>query len=323
MRDLIHRNNDNISDALSNIKSLAKRLDGMIAENRDHVQQMITNFTHAGENVAKASGTLNETVIENRDNLKKAIDGLGAVGARLDRIGANVELITGQIAAGRGTIGKLVMDDELHDKALQAVSSLNQRMEELKPLTGPLAAIKLYGGVEGGVDAHSDVTDSYAYLRIEPRPWKFYEGGVSYRTTPKGRIAAPEDQNSLGVDFNILLGWRFLPNDRDQQYHLTLAAGLIDSQVGGYAETPIVDDWLKLRVMARAKDRSRPVDDRRYEAGNVLVRAYLEADVYHQHIGLIAGGNDLTAHPGVWIGIRGEILDNDLRNITSLASFAP
>ena len=47
-----------------------------------------------------------------------------------------------------------------------------------------------------------------AYLRIEPKPWKFYQAGVSYRTAPSDRIELKDDPNKLNVDFNLLIGWR-------------------------------------------------------------------------------------------------------------------
>ena len=322
IKSVVQKNDVNITDAIASLKSLMRRLDDLVADSRDRIQHLLITFNQAGENVAKVSATLDATVSENRENLKKTMAGLGAVSTRLDAIGANVQLITGQIAAGRGTIGKLVMDDTLHDHALKAIDSFDQRMDELKPVTGPIAALRFYGGVSVGYDPNSGVTDSEAYLRLEPRPYKFYVGGVSYRTAPKGLISAQEDQNSLGIDFDFQFGWRFFADDKTQQYRLTLAGGLIDSQIGAWAETPVDPPWLNFFMLARGKDSHRPVDDRRYEHGNVLLRAYFEASFYDQHLAIDVGGNDLTDKPGFWLGIRGELLDNDLRNITSLASFA-
>lgn len=322
VRDLIARNSDNVTATIASLKSLSARLDGVVAENRAQIRTMLANFTRAGEQVAEAARQIAAAVGENRENLRRTMAGLGAFAPRLDRIGANLELITGQIASGRGTIGKLVMDDSLHDRALQAVDNINQRMEELKPVTGPIAALKLYGVAESGWDERSGVTDTYLMLRLEPRPWKFYEGGVSYRTAPKGRTTTPDNPNSLNVDFNIRLGWRFFRDDRDQCYRLTVAAGLIDSQVGGYVQAPLIPHWLDVEVMCREKDNQRQPSDRRYESGNALVRAYLQANLYRERVFLNVGGDDLSDRPGLWLGLTGQLLDNDLRNITSLAALA-
>ena len=103
------------------------------------------------------------------------------------RIGIDIDVLlclTGQIAAGKGTLGKLVFEDTLHEKAVLAADNFNQRMEEIKPITSGFTTLKFIGGLEAGINTESGVTDTYAYLRIEPRPWKFYQSGVSYRTAP-------------------------------------------------------------------------------------------------------------------------------------------
>jgi ABC-type transporter Mla subunit MlaD len=323
IRDLVEANKGGIGAAISSLKDLSRHLDELVGENREMVRKMIANFASAGEQVTAAAKSIAEVVSENRQDIHKAIHGIGEAAPRLDRIGSNLELITGQIAAGKGTIGKLVMDDSLHDKAMQTLESVNSRMEELKPVTGPLASLKIWGGIESGMNTRTQVTDTYAYLRLEPRPWKFYSAGVSYRTAPKGLIAAPENPDTLHVDFNIQLGWRFFSDDADQIYRVTVAGGLIDSQLGGWAEAPIIPHWLDVYVMARQKDNQRQPDDRRYEHGNALMRAYVAANLYHNRIFVNLGGDDLLDRAGFWIGVRGELLDNDLRNMVTLAGLAP
>jgi ABC-type transporter Mla subunit MlaD len=316
VKDLLARNSDNLSAAIQNIKDFTKKLDEMLAENREQLKAAVANFSSAAK-------TINETVAENRDSLKKAMDGVAKFAPRLDQIGENLQLITTQIAEGKGTIGKLVMEDTLHDKAVQTLDNVNQRAEEVKPFTQPIASLNFWGRLETGMDTRSGVTDTYAALRIEPRPWKFYEGGVSYRTAPRNlKNEKPEDPDKFHVDFNLLMGWRWFADDRSQVYRLTFAGGLIDSQVGGYVEVPVWDHWLKVRAMVRTKDNKRDPNDRRYEHGNALARVQFEFNAWRERVWLIAGGNDLTDQPGFWAGIRGELLDNDLRNITTANSLS-
>ena len=160
-----------------------------------------------------------------------------------------------------------------------------------------------------------------AYLRIEPKPWKFYEGGVSYRTSPSDRVEAKDDPNKLNFDINLLFGWRFFPDDEAQRYGVSVAAGLIETKIGGYVEFPVVGDF-NVRVMGRFKDNQRNVDDRRYEDGDFLLRATLGYRIW-KRIYLNVGVNDLIDHPGLWGGIRVDLLDNDLRNLTSVSAISP
>jgi hypothetical protein len=257
-------------------------------------------------------------VAENRAGLKTTIDGAARLGARLDTIGANLERITEQIAAGRGTLGRLVMEDTVHDKATAAIDSLQQRLEEVKPITSGFSDLRFYGGLDSGVNTGSGVATSHAYIRLEPRPWKFYQFGVGYRSAGD-RDVAKDDPEKLGIDFDLLLGWRFLRDDEAQRYRLTVAGGLIDSKIGGMVTVPLGSDHLSWSVMGRAKHNGFDEDDRRYEEGDVMLRSWIAWKPW-QRIEIRAGADDLVDDPAPWFGIGGEILDNDLRNLTVGAS---
>ena len=70
------------------------------------------------------------------------------------------------------------MDDSLAKKAEVAVDSVTARAEEVKPFTAGFSALRFYIGVDAGTDFNSGAGKASAYLRIEPRPWKFYQGGL-------------------------------------------------------------------------------------------------------------------------------------------------
>jgi hypothetical protein len=291
-----------------------------VEENRYSLKSAIDRLPTAVDNVANAAKSIELAVEENRANLKQAVADIAAFTPKLDKVGANLEVITTQIASGKGTIGKLVFEDTLHDKAVAAIDNFNQRLEEVKPVTSGFSDLKLYLGADGGINTHTGAGYYGAYLRIEPRPWKFYQGGITYRTAPSDRIPLQEDPNKLNVDFNLLVGWRFFPDDEAQLYRLSVAAGLIDSNVGGTVQVPLLSR-LTFDAMARRKDYQRDPQDRRYEDGKVLVRAALTFRLWDR-IYISAGCDDLAEHAGLWGGLRAELLDNDLRNLTSVMGLA-
>jgi ABC-type transporter Mla subunit MlaD len=346
IEELVKENRSEISKAITNFSTMSERIGTLIDENRDGVKQAIKNFDRMSDqiaamveenrtslktaidklpvtvdNVSSAMKSFGDAVEENRPSLKSAIADLAKATPKVEHIADNLDIITTQIASGQGTIGKLVFEDTLHDKAVQAVESLNERLEEIKPITRGFSELKFYLGVEGGEDVRSGVTTYGAYLRIEPAPWKFYQGGISYRTAPTDRNALMDDPNQLNVDFNLLIGWRWFPDDDGQFYRLTGAAGLIDSQIGGVAWWQFTSN-LSLEVMLREKDNKRLPLDRRYEQGEAMLRATIDYRVWNR-VSLRAGADDLISHhPGAWFGMRAELLDNDLRNITTVSALA-
>jgi phospholipid/cholesterol/gamma-HCH transport system substrate-binding protein len=308
--DVVEDNRATLKSAIQHIDSLTGQLDQVVTENRANVRAALGKLPATIDNVGGAGKSVQTVVDENRGDIRATI-------ARLARITDNLQVITDQIASGKGTIGKLVFDDDLHDKAVATIDNLNQRLEEIKPVTSGFADFRFYLGVDGGGDTRSGVTDTYVYLRVEPRPWKFYEAGISYRTAPTGRQTIPDDPNALNVDINLLFGWRFFPDDQREVYHLSTAAGLIDGQPGGYLESALNQN-LCLRLMMRGKDNQRNPLDRRYEQGALLGRLYASY-TFWRRVSLEAGVDDTFRHPGPWLALRGELLDNDLRNITAVS----
>jgi ABC-type transporter Mla subunit MlaD len=318
---LIEDNRASIADAIKRFEEMSHQIRDLVDENRAAVKKSIDQLPDAVANVSSAAKTIDDTVTENRGDLKKTIANLAEATAKFDRVGTNLDVITTQIAAGKGTVGKLVFEDTLHDKAVAAVDSFSDRLEEVKPVTSGFSDYKLFLGVGGGTNLDSGSSVYGAYLRIEPKPWKFYEGGVSYRTAPEDREDARDDPNKLNFDINLLFGWRFFPDDDIQRYGLTVAAGLIETKIGGYVEVPVFGDF-NVRVMGRFKDNERDLNDRRYEEGDFLVRATVGYRIWRR-IYLNAGVDDLIDKPGFWGGIRVDLLDNDLRNLTAASAVSP
>lgn len=318
---LVEENREAVKSAITRFDEMSTQIRDLVKENRESIKATADKLPEAVDNVSGAAKSIKETVDENRKDIKTAVTNIAEAADKFEKVGANLEVITDQIASGKGTVGKLVFDDQLHDKTLNAVENFNQRMEEIKPVTSNFSDLRFYLGVEGGGDMTHGGGVGAAYLRIEPRPWKYYQAGVSYRMAPADREVLREDPDKLNIDFSLLIGWRFFPDDEAQRYRLSVGAGLIDSKLGGVVEVPLVGD-LGLYAMARQKDSERDALDRRYEDGDVMVRAALTFRVWRR-ISIFAGGNDLADNPGVWLGLRAELLDNDLRNLTQVTSLMP
>ncbi len=351
IKGVVEDNRDQVKKTVASIGDMSANINKLVVENRDQIKQLLIHFDAASKQVA-------ELVAENRTDLREAFDQLPALVAsiteaakrieamvadnsgdvrttmqqlaafapKLDRIGANLELITKQISEGKGTVGKLVFEDTLHTKAVQATDNLNQRLDEVKPFTSGLSDLKFYAGLDGGWNFDTESGTGGAYLRVEPRPWKYYQGGVSYRSSPNDIDADREDPDKLHIDFNLELGWRFIPNQSGQFYWLTVAGGLIDSKLGGRVFVPLGTERLRLHVMAREKDDERDATDRRFEAGDgqVMARAMVEWQPFERwRIWVTGGADDLVDNPSPWFGMRAELLDNDLRNLTTISGVAP
>lgn len=316
---LVDENREGVKAAIERMEQAAKEVKEAVAENRPKLKEAIDKAPEAVDNVSGAAKEVKEAVAENRPDIRSAIQDVKNATPKIERTADNLAVITDQVASGKGTIGKAVFEDTLHDKAVATVDNVNQRVEEVKPVTRDFAELKFVLGVEGGMDANTGAGEGGAYLRVQPRPYKFYEAGVVYRTAPTDRETRDDDPDKLSVDFNLVFGWRWFPDDDHQFYRLTTAAGLISTKLGAMVGFNLTPD-LSIVAMARQKDNTRELDDRRYEEGKVMVRAVVKYSLWDR-VHLMAGVNDLADRPGFWGGIRLDVVDNDLRNLTSVSAF--
>ncbi len=320
IQTVVVENREAFKAAVDNFQAMSKGIAALIDENREQVKTAIANFSRAGDRVAVAAEDLDKILNENRADFRATMEGFGKLGTRLDTIGKNLDEITTQIAQGKGTIGKLVMEDTLHTKAEVVLNQASERLEEVKPLTSGLSELRFFAGVGGGYNTHRESGEGMAWLRIEPRPHKYYEVGIVYRSAPADRDVIQDDPDKLNVDVNLQVGWRFFPDDEDQHYRLTVAGGLLSSRIGGSMTWHPARNW-DVAVLARQKHNTRDPQDRRYERGEVLWRGTVTWRIW-ERIGLTAGVDDFE-RPGPWFGLSGEILDNDLRNLTAASSLMP
>jgi len=98
----------------ANLNTIMQRLDGVAAG----VQRLTDSFS--GDKIDNVLGPLTAFFKEINN---------GQVSATL----TNIKVITSQVAEGKGTIGKLIMDQSLFDSTMSAVSNLQSASSEMGP----------------------------------------------------------------------------------------------------------------------------------------------------------------------------------------------
>ena len=96
------------------LNSLMVKLEGVASG----VEGLTKNFS--GENFSNLLGPFTDFLKENSPKLSAIL--------------GNMQIISGQIAEGKGSVGMLINDDTLYKSALSAVDNLNKTMADIKPL---------------------------------------------------------------------------------------------------------------------------------------------------------------------------------------------
>jgi phospholipid/cholesterol/gamma-HCH transport system substrate-binding protein len=102
----------------------------------DNVATGVENLTKtfAGDSIEKLFGPVNDFLKQNSGTISDTL--------------TNVKAITAQIREGKGTVGRLIMEEALYTSALTTVSNLNQTSDEIKATVAD--ARKIVNGINAG-----------------------------------------------------------------------------------------------------------------------------------------------------------------------------
>ncbi len=213
--------------------------------------------------------------------------------------------ITSSIEKGKGTIGKLVMEDEVYHDLSDILKSAQSATEEISQYTEALARIRTYIGAEAAHNFDTSHTLTGVYLRIEPRPEKLYIiGGKAL--TGSGTRWSEEDDHSLELDLQV--GWRWF------EERLTARVGVFESRAGAGLDYKF-NERLSMTVEGRdvwtgAKDEG---------ISPFLLRGRLNLRVL-RGVYLHAGADNILDTPGFNAGVRLEYSDEDIKHLVGVLS---
>jgi len=101
------REQADLGDLMTRLDSVASGVEGLTQ-------------SFSGEEISKLFGPLTDFMKQNQSNITSVVQ--------------NMQVVTTEMAEGRGTFGKLVRDPTLYDQAVNAVTNIAEAVEDVKPL---------------------------------------------------------------------------------------------------------------------------------------------------------------------------------------------
>jgi phospholipid/cholesterol/gamma-HCH transport system substrate-binding protein len=198
-----------LQDIVANVDNITKQVRDLIAANRANVDatmanaqaitaQLKTQIPRLADSIERVASSMSGTINENRADVAKTIDNLKALSADLRTTSENLGAITGQVRSGKGTVGKLLYEDETANRLNTALASVESGVNELKNTIGRIGKLQLdlgmnadyYGGLpkqQAGLENLGGSSRSAIWLRLSPNPAennRFYN--VELADTPFG-----------------------------------------------------------------------------------------------------------------------------------------
>lgn len=274
---------ESLGRLISNLEATTAEIRELVAANRAQVDSTIRNFESVSSTLAAELPILTaqaralveqiQTVIaENRTQLAGSMENFEALSTDLRSSARDLETISGRLARGEGTLGKLLTSEEAHDELVTTLDSIQGGVEGLTDTLGRVRRMRLDLGMEGAwLQDREDSLASFG-LTIDPNVEddnKIYR--VALSSTPAGdveektvreTVTLPDGSTETTVRstftredkavFSGLLGVRLDNGAR-------LWGGLIEEEFGVEVEYPFFDRraWLGLQAFDFDRDEDR------------------------------------------------------------------
>ncbi|GEM_PF-351349 len=169
--------NRTLPSAIASMERLTDELGDIVAENRSDLRSLISNMRDLSEdlkkelplmvaNLNKLSSQLEEIVSENRQDLRKTLSNLSDITEKLRRSSQRLDNILSTIESGKGTVGKLITDDELYESVTKGAKLFGEAGEVI-------TKTRIYVGFGGEGYSQGDAK-GYMSLRIQPEKTTYY-----------------------------------------------------------------------------------------------------------------------------------------------------
>ncbi len=319
-----------LSRLIENLEAASAEIRILVETNRQAMGATIGNFELVSATLAaelpRLSGQLQAllgevqaVVAENRGAVGTSARNVEEITEELKTSVADLNEITGRLARGEGTMGKLLTSEEAHDELVATLDSIQGGVGELSDTLGRVNRLRLDVDMQGWVPAESD-TDSYGgvgltlFPRAEAR--RMYRVGIAQ--TPRGDertktqvitttgpdgVAETTRVETVTMEdepvMTAMVGYRW-------ESGLRLWTGILEEDFGVQAEYPFFDRRFWLDFQAFSFDREDDLDPHLRLTG----KWYVNDNIYLQ------GGYDdplVDEFDSLFVGAGIRWTDDDLK----------
>jgi phospholipid/cholesterol/gamma-HCH transport system substrate-binding protein len=261
-----------LDEILENIRALTADTRAMVAANREDVDATIANFRSFSETLKTELPKLAErmnaladrvdsVVAENRGNLSASLENIKDLSGRLRTSADNLNEITGKIARGEGSIGKLVNDEETVNNLNSTLKSVEAGVASLKNTIGRAERWQLSLNIRSealpGLGDNNSSRSAMG-LELQTHPQRFFR--LELVDSPFGRLSTTTEHTTVifpdghtettiteeqrttdSATVNAQVGY-FLPKG------FTLRAGLFESKGGIGIDKNVLKDRLRFTL---------------------------------------------------------------------------
>lgn len=186
---------DNIKETLKNLAEVTDQLNKTVKENRASVRNILTNVEGiTAKGAPEVEAILKDvravttevrrlTSAEGKDGkqdpgeIRQIISKLNKASSSLERSLDNIDTVSGRLARGEGTLGRLTKDEKL-------INEIEGITEDVGEFVGGINRLQTIVGLRTDYQFLSSTVKSYVELRLQPREDKYYS--IEIVNDPRG-----------------------------------------------------------------------------------------------------------------------------------------
>ncbi|MDX2022759.1 MAG: MlaD family protein [Deltaproteobacteria bacterium] len=313
LNQTIKTNSVVIERLMLRVDDIAAHIQKLTNEQSDDIAVAINNVREITEGIKSLVGTSEGTVSQTGEKLRTSLDRIQASVDKLESSLTNVEKITGSVAEGKGTVGRLVTDDEI-------ANNIESFTEDASTFVKGITNLQTIVGLRTEYNYLANSFKTYLSIQLAPRPDKFYlielvDDPRGFKSTQTKTIDSSKDGVISERTITISEALRFSFMFGKRWGNVTGRFGIKESTGGFGVDLHFLRDRLNLSFDA--------FDTRSNVYPRVQARAALA--LYGRSLYLIAGADDVLNHqraPGGggafidgFLGLQLIFNDQDLKSL--------
>ncbi|MFA6236482.1 MAG: MlaD family protein [Bacteriovorax sp.] len=211
---------NDVQELVANAKDVTATLKRVANNNEEKLNNIFDNFEAFSSDLAYQS---------DRNNSDSVVSDVKVVLANTKKLTGDLEAIVADLRRGKGTLGKILVEDEIADQVKDTLSSVQKIVGKADAIRTELSIFSGVNSVSGG--------DTEAALRIYPSPERFYHLGIATseigpdyeKTTVTTTNGVTTTENKKENEKNTL---RFNAQIGRRVHDLDFRGGLIESTGG-------------------------------------------------------------------------------------------
>ena len=280
-----------VQEFSKNAKQISQKVNRIIDRNEKKINDVIDNVNQISEQLAF------ETDRNAEGSLMHDLAGIKPIIDNVNHASEDIKMILADVRAGKGTVGKLLRDDEVVDQVNETLSGVNQLVNRINNYK---TDVSIYSGVNDRFGARTDFN-----VDIIPGPERFFRLGVVLNDygpevfTDETKTATDASGNTTttserivdeeAMKFNLQIGRRV--------GDFTLRAGLIETTGGVGLDYDFSS--VNLKTFVEAFDYQEDVGPNVRVGGELKLWNVFYTKVMGEDVLSETGNNSFTVSAGV------------------------